>query len=1237
MLQVLSFLVTVAVVLALAPNALSANDKAWQALANLQVVEAKRLFAEARVQHPEDLSLMRGLYLSAALDLDRDMQVDMVDSMIHYHPGDPYLLAIFEHVVVDMEGWREQSRLQWELGGSLASHSKGALAYSGLRMQEGSYQRKLESPPPKWKEAVNKAPGFWICGPFDNTSHIAVYRPLAIEAVPHDTLTAIQAMHGYAGRWTWLETNAKGAAFVGQTTENVAGGAYVMRVFFEVPLDTEVLILPGGAYSGRVLIDGYKVLESIRYRNAVVREGCRAKLTAGIHGLTVVVCDVQDAASLSLSILDPEYEPIDGFRWLRHGQSSESAPTQVAALHPLFDTWEAHLDTVGEAPDSRYWRAILMIYNGHQREAVTYLEALHQSGEATLLELSALYSALVKNNEASRALDVLSQIREKGACVAVDVSYHLGNLASYAEAPQIFERLRDQYGSRVEIDMMIALRPLLNSDISGFKVTMDSLIERNPNVASLHEILYRLYSGMGEQEEVRTQYRLYCEKTENELAYNNSLAQLLMNVGRYDEACVASLSNIGFRPIDATINQALAAHRLARRMEELLPLLDSLIERYPVKLELYAHKHMILSETGRNVQADSVLRNIHSIKPTAILPYLRLSELHNNIALDSILGTVDVMSFWDAQPDSSDLARNNIWTLFDRRQFLITENGPVLNDYHLAHVVMDEAAVQDAQEYVLPIDLSKQSNSLITARRLRRGSSPLQAQQNGDTLIFQDLQAGDAVELRYRYWSGVSGDLWRHWWSTYQAQAAYFQRHWEYVILTDRSDLSYSANALFPQPIEDTHCGYRRYIWRGENTPAANTDLWYQPPDNEMMGRLYLTTLDSWDSVAIWYGAVTEAILRDNPRVETLADSLTEDLTDELEKLKALYGYTVLQIPYQALGFDYDASIPHDPDQVLINGWGDCKDKSFLLIAMLRRIGLEAWPVLVQTWSRGEDLPVPQFGFDHLIVACRVGVDTTYLDPAGDPNPVGPWLAVGNSGQPCLHIANSSPNQTTRLPELSADYLIREDTMTVRVSVGKPSSFVYHRNYGRLAAGDRRSSLKGVSQADLLGQLESDIAGSFNLVTGLDSVFVDSASSIKPWHHESLFGTVELSLQRVGNITILAPPVYSPASKTGLSRLYESGHRSYPIDLLYSACHHKRRLIMIIPSELGMPQVSSPIHLLDSLWEFSFSTQWNSQTRELILDYDYRIEDGQCSPEKYESFARQVIEVYDSPLVFSSN
>lgn len=1229
--------VIAALVLLLTSNTLSSNDEAWKALANLHVVEAKMEFSEARLKQPEDLSLMRGLFIAAALDLDHDTQVQMVDSMIHYHPGNPYLLAIFEHVAFELTGWSDQLSLKQKIGESLISHSKGALAHSGRNIKSPN-PFGLDSLQQEWNDVVNNAPGFWICGPFDNTSHIAVHRPLEIETTLHDTLEFIQAKDGYAARWSWLETDTKGNALLGQTTEVSVGDALVLRVFFELPSDMDLLILPGGGYAGRILIDGHIVSESVRYRNAVQREGSQVRLTSGSHSLTAVVADFQGSSAFSVGILNLEYEPIDGFQWLRHGQSSPSAPTKITAIHPIFDTWEEHLSAIGEEPDSRYWRAILLIYNGYVGEAITYLEGLQRNGQASLLELVALYAALDYNKEESRGLSVLSQIREAVSCVAVDVNYHAKTTSNYAETLQIFENLRDQYGSRIEIEMMTALRPLLKGDIAGFEAAMNSLIEHFPKVALLHQVLYQLYGGsLGDNEKALEQFRIYCDKIKSEILYRNGIAQFLISAKRYDEACQASLETIGTQSIDLTIGQAMNAHRLAGRMIELLPLLDSLIKRYPVNLEMYSSKYSILRETGQYAQADSVLREIHSIKPTAILPYQRLPELHNDIAIDSILGTVDVMDYWDTPPDSFDLDRSNIWTLFDRSQFLITEAGPVLEDYHYAHVVLNEAAVQDFQKIEIPIDVSQSSSRLITARRLRRKAPPLAAQRKGNTLIFQDLQVGDAVELRYRYWSGVSGDLWHHWWKTFQAQAGYFQRHWEYVVLTNRDDISYYTIAPFPQAIEDTHCGYHRYTWGDQNSPAVNTDLWYQPPNNEMMGQLYITTIGSWDLLAGWYGAVAKAVLRDNPRADALADSLTAGLNDDLEKVKALYAHTVLQLPYQTIGFEYHASIPHDPDQVIINSWGDCKDKSFLLTAMLNRVGLEAWPVLVRTWSNGSDLPIPQFNFDHLITACRLGSDTAYLDPAGDANPVGPWLALGIAGQPCLHINNSDSNQISYLPGLKADDFAREDTMIVQVSIQDPSSFVYHRNYARLAAGDVRGFRKGHSNAELKSQFESSIAESFGLVTVLDSIRLDSAASISEWHHESLYGTFELSLQQVGTTTILTPPVYSIVSKTDLSNLYGSGKRSYPVDLRWSTSHYRRRLVMVIPSDLGTPQSSAPVHLIDSLWEFSFSTQWNDQTRELVLEYDFRIEDGKCSPDEYEAFARKVIDVYDSPLVFTSH
>ena len=57
--------------------------------------------------------------------------------------------------------------------------------------------------------------------------------------------------------------------------------------------------------------------------------------------------------------------------------------------------------------------------------------------------------------------------------------------------------------------------------------------------------------------------------------------------------------------------------------------------------------------------------------------------------------------------------------------------------------------------------------------------------------------------------------------------------------------------------------------------------------------------------------------------------------------------------------------------RALARRWGDCKDKSFLLIDLLREVGIEAWPVLILSEEEDRvdrEFPSP-YQFNHVIVA----------------------------------------------------------------------------------------------------------------------------------------------------------------------------------------------------------------------------------------------------------------------------
>lgn len=90
------------------------------------------------------------------------------------------------------------------------------------------------------------------------------------------------------------------------------------------------------------------------------------------------------------------------------------------------------------------------------------------------------------------------------------------------------------------------------------------------------------------------------------------------------------------------------------------------------------------------------------------------------------------------------------------------------------------------------------------------------------------------------------------------------------------------------------------------------------------------------------------------------------------------------EIRYMGVESGIGSIKPRDPEEVISHRYGDCKDKSLLLVSMLKQIGVtDAWPVLVNSFLRHEvttGLPGNK-RFNHCIVKFDYNHSTYWVDP----------------------------------------------------------------------------------------------------------------------------------------------------------------------------------------------------------------------------------------------------------------
>ncbi|MHB1815340.1 MAG: DUF3857 domain-containing protein [Steroidobacteraceae bacterium] len=127
-----------------------------------------------------------------------------------------------------------------------------------------------------------------------------------------------------------------------------------------------------------------------------------------------------------------------------------------------------------------------------------------------------------------------------------------------------------------------------------------------------------------------------------------------------------------------------------------------------------------------------------------------------------------------------------------------------------------------------------------------------------------------------------------------------------------------------------------------------------------------VTSFPSWAAVgaAYWSGARRKAAV--TPLVKQVADQVAGKLHG-WRAVKALYMWESQHIHYIGLELGVGGYVPISANTTLRTGYGDCKQHSTLLEALLAARGIRADPVLIN-WNNGfKLLPLPGLDFNHAI------------------------------------------------------------------------------------------------------------------------------------------------------------------------------------------------------------------------------------------------------------------------------
>ncbi|MEM6531756.1 MAG: DUF3857 domain-containing protein [Myxococcota bacterium] len=166
----------------------------------------------------------------------------------------------------------------------------------------------------------------------------------------------------------------------------------------------------------------------------------------------------------------------------------------------------------------------------------------------------------------------------------------------------------------------------------------------------------------------------------------------------------------------------------------------------------------------------------------------------------------------------------------------------------------------------------------------------------------------------------------------------------------------------------------REYTWvRSRPEPVAWEDN--APSAHAQLPMVLVSSFESWADVSRWASANYELPPTLHPTLRALATKIRDQHADRSSQLRAALEFVQQDVRYFGIEVGARSLIPHPPHETLRRRFGDCKDKTQLLRALLRELEISAVPVLVHS-DKGDRvptlLPSPN-AFNHVIA--RVSID----------------------------------------------------------------------------------------------------------------------------------------------------------------------------------------------------------------------------------------------------------------------
>ncbi|MDF2190770.1 DUF3857 domain-containing protein [Paraflavitalea sp. CAU 1676] len=564
--------------------------------------------------------------------------------------------------------------------------------------------------------------------------------------------------------------------------------------------------------------------------------------------------------------------------------------------------------------------------------------------------------------------------------------------------------------------------------------------------------------------------------------------------------------------------------------------------------------------------------------------------------------------------------------LFDKQVSVARQTTYIKRAYR----IISESGVQNASEINIDFDPSYSALAFHTIRIIRKGEliNKLQIDRiktiqqetelnrylyNGSlsaVLFLEDVRKGDIVEYSYSIqgfnpvFQGRYADMFATAFSIPMYQLNYrviMPKGRELNIRNSLSDVQYAKTEVGSETI---------YEWKQEKLAALRLEdylpVWYDP-----YAMVIVSEYKEWREVSDWAKRLFPFDKQATPALRKKMEEIR--LTDTSMERRILAALRFVQDDVRYLGIEMGerSHKPHHPDKVMAQRFGDCKDKSYLLCTMLRDLGVEAFPVLINASYRRsikDWLPSPK-AFDHATVCMRFNGQTYWFDPT-IAYQRGKLKDITYPDYQFGLVISDSTNGLTAIPPQNNKGLvdIKEEFSIPDMSGG--ARLVVRTTYSGSFADDVREDFNSNSLFEMRKTFQTFYTGFFEKAT-IDSLTYtdnDQTGKFTTWEYYTIkdFWQKEDGQKRV---------YFSPFVISGVLKQPKDKERKMPFYVAFPARYHEE-VIVNLPEDWNFSEMMEDMKCA----AFTMRAQAVYGGRKLKLKYEYESLKDHVLPSEAKSF-----------------